>query len=151
VEEPEEIVVEVDEEAGRVELREMILFETGSAEILPQSYPLLNQIARVLNENPQVELVRIEGHTDNQGGAAYNLDLSQRRAESVRTSLIERGVDEDRLLAEGFGLTRPVADNATEEGRADNRRVEMHILDAETAAEREGEQESDEEEVEEAE
>ena len=141
VEEPEEVVVEIDEEAGRVELREMVFFETGSAAIAGQSGPLLNQIARVLNENPQVEQVRIEGHTDNQGGAEFNMDLSQRRAESVREALIERGVAPERLTARGYGLTRPVADNRTEEGRAENRRVEMHIVEPGEGEEGEEEEE----------
>ncbi len=131
VDEPEEVVVEVDEEAGRIELREMIFFETGSDEIDSVSFPLLNQLARVLNENPQVERVRIEGHTDNRGGAEFNMDLSERRAASVKEALIGRGVEEGRLTSQGFGLTRPIADNNTEEGRAENRRVEFHITDAE--------------------
>lgn len=134
VEEPEEIVVEVDEEENRIEIKDVIHFGHNSAEIEDRSSPLLNQIARVLNENPQVERVRIEGHTDDQGRAEYNMDLSKRRAESVREALIERGVHPDRLEAEGFGMTRPLVQGTSDSARAQNRRVEMHIVELEKEA-----------------
>ena len=72
--------------------------------------------------------MEIQGHTDNIGSAAYNKDLSQRRAESVRTYLIGKGVAEGRLTAHGYGLEQPVADNKTEKGRAKNRRVEFRLI-----------------------
>jgi outer membrane protein OmpA-like peptidoglycan-associated protein len=71
--------------------------------------------------------VRVEGHTDNRGGAAMNMGLSTRRAASVATWLIKHGVDKSRLTSKGFGLTKPIDTNATEEGRQNNRRVEFHI------------------------
>jgi OmpA-OmpF porin, OOP family len=73
--------------------------------------------------------IRIEGHTDNQGSAAYNKGLSQRRAEAVVAYLVKNGIDKSRLTARGFGLEKPIADNHTEEGRAMNRRVVFGIPD----------------------
>ena len=70
----------------------------------------------------------MEGHTDNRGSAAYNHDLSRRRAASVMRALVQRGIAADRLVAEGYGFDRPVADNRTALGRAKNRRVEFTIL-----------------------
>ena len=72
----------------------------------------------------------VEGHTDSQGGAGYNQDLSQRRAQSVRDYLVTRGIAADRVTSQGFGLTRPIADNASAEGRANNRRVEIVVQPA---------------------
>jgi outer membrane protein OmpA-like peptidoglycan-associated protein len=111
-------------ETGRAVVRE-IRFATNSAQILPESGAVLAQIARLLREDPKLELV-IEGHTDSVGGAEFNLDLSRRRAEAVKRWLADKeGISEVRLATVGFGLTRPVADNATDEGRAQNRRVEL--------------------------
>jgi outer membrane protein OmpA-like peptidoglycan-associated protein len=69
----------------------------------------------------------VEGHADSQGAAEYNQELSQRRAEAVRTYLVSRGISAERVSAQGFGLTRPIADNASAEGRANNRRVEIVV------------------------
>jgi outer membrane protein OmpA-like peptidoglycan-associated protein len=111
-------------ETGRAVVRE-IRFATNSAQILPESGTVLAEIARILREDPKLELV-IEGHTDNVGGADFNLDLSRRRADSVKRWLADKeGIGEVRLATVGLGLTRPVADNATEDGRAQNRRVEL--------------------------
>jgi outer membrane protein OmpA-like peptidoglycan-associated protein len=73
----------------------------------------------------------VEGHTDNQGPAAHNLDLSKRRAASVMKYLTDHGVDASRLTSEGYGDTQPIADNKTAKGREQNRRVEMKILEQE--------------------
>ncbi|RAL20940.1 hypothetical protein DL240_14800 [Lujinxingia litoralis] len=124
-------LVKIDEETKRIEISEIVYFATGSDEIEERSFELLNQVAQVLENNPQVEAVRIEGHTDNVGRRASNVDLSQRRAESVRTYLINRGIVAERLSAQGFGPDRPVADNGTATGRGKNRRVEFHIADDE--------------------
>ena len=124
-------LVEVDEERERIEIGEVVYFEVNSHEIAARSHRLLDQVATVLRDNPQLVRVRIEGHTDSTGSRDYNLDLSQRRAESVRAYLIGQDVAGERLDARGFGPDRPVEDNATEEGRAANRRVEFHIVEIE--------------------
>lgn len=100
-------------------------FDFNSSEIRPDSRPVLDQAARILNEHPGVT-VRVEGHTDAIGGAEYNEALSVRRAESVYRYLVNQGVDPERFTIEGFGKSRPIASNATEAGRAQNRRVELH-------------------------
>ena len=114
-------------EYGRLYIFGKVLFPTGSAHIDRRSGPLLDQIAVALKSNPQVGRIRIEGHTDNIGGAGFNLQLSQERAESVRAALIKRGVDGNRLSTRGLGETRPVAPNRSPAGRAKNRRVEFII------------------------
>ena len=103
---------------------EGVNFITDSAELTPGSKRVLNRVANSLKEWSEVD-VEIEGHTDNVADDAYNMDLSQRRAESVRAYLISRGVSASRLTAKGYGETRPVASNNTPEGRAHNRRVEL--------------------------
>jgi len=99
-----------------------VLFDTATARIKSESYPVLDAIFGVLLKNPAMKL-GIEGHTDNQGNEAYNLKLSQKRADSVRDYLVDKGIDAKKLIPEGFGMTRPRASNDTEEGRALNRRV----------------------------
>jgi outer membrane protein OmpA-like peptidoglycan-associated protein len=102
-----------------------IHFETGSDVVLPDSAPVLRQIAAYLEANPEVKL-QITGHTDNVGAAGGNLDLSQRRAASVARALTDQlAVAPDRLTTDGKGDTQPMANNATSEGRAMNRRVEF--------------------------
>ena len=88
--------------------------------------PLLDDVAQVLNDNPTIH-IRIEGHTDSVGSAKYNRKLSDGRANSVMSELISRGIEPGRMEAEGFGEDRPIDTNETKEGRANNRRVEMHI------------------------
>lgn len=106
---------------------ENLYFATDSDVLLPESLPELRSLANWLKANPGVR-VRIEGHTDSQGGAAYNLDLSTRRAEGVYRELIVQGIDSNRLEFKGFGLNKPIDSNATEAGRARNRRTEVLIL-----------------------
>lgn len=102
-----------------------ILFATASADILPESRDTLVEIARLLTQDSQLELL-VVGHTDNVGTHDYNMDLSNRRARAVRQTLIEEfGVGAARLSAHGVGFLAPVASNATEDGRARNRRVEL--------------------------
>ncbi len=113
-----------------IELGDNIFFETGRYVIQERSFPLLDNIAKTLNENPQIRKVRIEGHTDNQGEAAANEKLSTQRVWVVREYLAEKGVDKSRLAYRGYGQTRPIASNDTDEGRAKNRRVEISIIDA---------------------
>ncbi len=99
-------------------------FKTASAELLEESYYMLEQVYNSLEAYPNVK-VEIGGHTDNQGGAQYNLVLSYQRAKSVMDYLIMRGISATRLVAKGYGLEKPVASNNTAEGRALNRRVEV--------------------------
>jgi outer membrane protein OmpA-like peptidoglycan-associated protein len=101
-----------------------ILFDLDSASIRPESRPVLDDVLGVLKGEPGWK-VTIEGHTDASGGDAHNLELSQKRAESVKAYLAAGGIDAGRLRTKGFGESQPVADNATELGRAQNRRVEL--------------------------
>ncbi|WP_201094653.1 OmpA family protein [Thiocystis minor] len=101
-------------------------FSPGQATLPAGELASLERIAALLKEQPELT-VRIEGHTDSLGGAELNLSLSQRRAEAVRQSLIERGVEAVRLSVEGIGAARPIADNATAAGRSLNRRVEVYV------------------------
>ena len=101
-----------------------INFDFDKANIKPESIPILDEVVDYLKANPNVKM-EIQGHTDNKGTAAYNLKLSDRRAAAVKTYLVSKGIDADRLTTKGYGLTKPVAPNNTEEGRARNRRVEF--------------------------
>ena len=102
-----------------------ILFDTGKATIKPASESVLNNIADILDDYPNVRF-RIEGHTDSTGSAELNQRLSQERAQSVVNFLIEKGIPSERMTAVGYGEDRPIADNNTTEGRRTNRRVEIH-------------------------
>jgi OOP family OmpA-OmpF porin len=102
-----------------------IYFETGKATLKKESYAQLDALVTILNKYPEANLT-IEGHTDNVGGDEYNMDLSQRRTDSVKAYLMSKGILESRLKAIGFGETKPIADNTKASGRAKNRRVELH-------------------------
>lgn len=104
-----------------------IFFETSSAGLKKESFVELNRVIRILSQNSEME-IEVSGHTDNVGNKSYNEELSQKRAQSVVNYLKENGVNESRLVAKGYGMDKPVADNDTEEGRAENRRVEFTIL-----------------------
>jgi OmpA-OmpF porin, OOP family len=115
------------EDKKKVELAiKLVQFETGKATLLPASNKVLDDVADVLKKYPEYSL-SIEGHTDNQGDDARNLDLSQRRAKTCYDYLVAKGVDAARLSHAGFGETKPVADNTTAAGRAQNRRVEFGL------------------------
>jgi OOP family OmpA-OmpF porin len=103
-----------------------IFFETGSYKILRKSFPSLNDIVQVLKENPALNLV-IEGHTDNQGTPVGNKVLSENRAEAVKQYLQQKKISDIRLQSVGYGQEKPIATNATTEGRAMNRRVELKL------------------------
>ena len=103
-----------------------ITFETNSADLKPQFFAVLDSVALVAQKYDQT-VVEVTGHTDSTGSAAYNQTLSEQRAATVATYLNTRGIDRQRILAFGRGLTQPVADNATAEGRALNRRVEIRL------------------------
>jgi outer membrane protein OmpA-like peptidoglycan-associated protein len=103
-----------------------IQFETAKDVIKKPSYIILNKVVDILKENPSYN-IEINGHTDNQGNVAKNLDLSQKRSDAVKKYLVDGGINASRLTTKGFGATMPVADNATAAGRAKNRRVEFKV------------------------
>ena len=105
-----------------------VLFAFNKAELSAQAAPRLDKLANFLKQFPDRKLL-IEGYTDSVGGDSYNQSLSERRAQSVRDALVQRGVDSSRITALGYGKAHPVADNASPEGRAMNRRVEIIITD----------------------
>ncbi|MBV8759112.1 MAG: OmpA family protein [Deltaproteobacteria bacterium] len=111
-----------------IEILDMIYFEYDKAIIKKESYPILDAVAATLQGNPSIQLVEIQGHTDERGDDAYNLDLSDRRAHSVRQYLIDKGVDEKRLTAQGYGETQPLDRSHNEKAWAKNRRVAFLIL-----------------------
>ncbi len=116
-----------DEPRGMViTLSGSVLFASNRSELLPEAKTRLDQVSDVLLTTKERNLT-VEGHTDSQGSDVYNMQLSQSRADSVRTYLIQRGYEADRIQAHGMGEANPVADNATAEGRANNRRVEIVI------------------------
>lgn len=108
-----------------------ITFDFGRADVKPQFYGVLNNLATTLNQFPETRL-QIAGHTDNVGSDASNLQLSQQRANSVRTYLASTGVAAQRMQAVGYGESRPVADNGSDYGRAQNRRVEITLIPVQT-------------------
>jgi OOP family OmpA-OmpF porin len=116
-------------EGSTVRVLQQVHFATGSATILPDSFPMLQEIVQLLKATPGIKKMRIEGHTDNRGAADMNLDLSKRRAASVKNWLIQHGIEATRLESEGYGLTKPIESNDTDAGRQANRRVEFHITE----------------------
>lgn len=104
-----------------------IYFATGKSDILPQSYNELQHLLEQLRTNPDLK-IELRGHTDNQGTAGFNMQLSQARAEAVAQYLINRGIDVSRIQTQGFGKSMPVDSNDTPEGRSHNRRVEYRVL-----------------------
>lgn len=125
--EPERVVLRDD----RIEIRQAVQFEFGKAVLLDESKDLLDEVAGIIKDNPGIKKVRVEGHTDNVGNRQTNLRLSRERAASVRQYLISQGVAANRLVAQGYGMSKPVDTNDTEEGRAKNRRVEFNIVERE--------------------
>ncbi|MFL5350035.1 MAG: outer membrane exchange protein TraB [Hyalangium sp.] len=115
-------------QGNKILILEPVNFATDQDVILSESFPVLEEVSQVLKTHPEIQRILIEGHTDSRAGEAYNLDLSKRRAASVRSYLQESGVQPERLCSQGFGQSRPVAENDTEEGMARNRRVEFTIL-----------------------
>lgn len=103
-------------------------FESNSDRLLPGATEVLDDAAATLRKNPSIR-VEVEGHTDSDGAAAYNESLSARRATTVRDYLVTRGVDENRMTVRGYGESRPIADNTTATGKAQNRRVVLGIVD----------------------
>ena len=114
-------------EVGATVNLENVLFDRGNAVMLPGSYETLDEVAEFLQENPNVE-IEVAGHTDNQGRADLNLELSQERAAAVKQYLVDQGVATNRISQVGYGGTRPLVSNAIEEERSKNRRVEFTIV-----------------------
>ncbi len=110
-----------------VELKGVVRFRSGSATLEPSALPLLKQVASVLKAAASLS-IEIQGHTDDVGSALKNVRLSQKRAEAIRAVLVKAGVAQSRLVAKGYGPTRPRASNSTPAGREQNRRVEFLIL-----------------------
>lgn len=119
----------VEVRIGQIVIKQQIFFALGKDTIQPQSFPLLKAVAETLILLPQIKKVRVEGHTDDIGAPANNLDLSRRRAQSVMRWLVDHSVEPERLVAEGYGDTRPIADNKNLKLKTKNRRVDFIILD----------------------
>jgi OOP family OmpA-OmpF porin len=114
---------------NKIEIREKIQFDYDKATIKEASFGLLHEIADVITKNPHIKRIQIEGHASSEGSASHNKTLSDERARAVMTWLTSNGIAVGRLTAIGFGIERPIADNATEAGRETNRRVEFEILE----------------------
>jgi outer membrane protein OmpA-like peptidoglycan-associated protein len=113
----------------RIAIKQQVQFVAGSAEIAPASTALLSEVADVLLRNQDIARVEVQGHTDNSGTEVVNTELSERRAQAVRDWLVKAGVEAERLSAKGYGSSRPLAPNITQQNRARNRRVELVILE----------------------
>lgn len=107
---------------------ENVHFDSGSFEIKKQSEKALKELFDALNSNPKMK-IEIAGHTDDLGDDKSNMNLSQQRADAILTWLVKKGIQEDRLLAKGYGEVKPVADNNTPEGRQLNRRTEVRVIE----------------------
>jgi outer membrane protein OmpA-like peptidoglycan-associated protein len=114
---------------GELKILDAVQFKHGSAEITPDSYSLLDQVALTMKANPDVKRIRVEGHTDDTGPEDINQRLSQQRAEAVRRYIIHKGVNPDRLTAKGYGESRPRESGTSDQARARNRRVQFVIED----------------------
>jgi OmpA-OmpF porin, OOP family len=114
--------------ASNIAIMDKVQFETGKANVKPESHGLLDEVAKMLKDNPQVELISVEGHTDSTGSPDFNRKLSQQRAEAVAKYLASKGIKGARMEPKGFGPDRPIADNESDTGREANRRVEFNIL-----------------------
>lgn len=133
------VAVEAPKEEPRVEItddkiviREKVQFDFDKATIRSESDDLLAEVAKVMNDNPRIKKIRIEGHASSEGNDDHNMKLSKNRAKSVLNHLVKKGkVSKDRLESEGYGSDRPISSNDSETGREANRRVEFTILEQE--------------------
>jgi OOP family OmpA-OmpF porin len=114
---------------NKIEIHEKIQFDLDKATIKPESFSLMNEIGDVISKNPQIKSIRIEGYASSEGDAKHNKQLSDARAKAVMKYLVDHKVPAGELQAIGYGIEHPIADNATEDGREKNRRVEFTILD----------------------
>jgi outer membrane protein OmpA-like peptidoglycan-associated protein len=125
----EEAKPRVELRDNKIEIHEKIQFDFDKATIQDVSFSLLNEVRDVIKKNAHIKKIAIEGHASAEGGAAYNLELSDQRAKAVMRYLAEHGIPKEMLTAKGFGVTRPIADNETDTGREKNRRVEFNITE----------------------
>ncbi len=120
VKEQEQIKKKLNKNAGSIQ------FKKGTSKLLPSSDRALNDIVKILNDNPKAKLI-IKGYTDNVGSDASNIALSQKRADAVKAYILKKGIKEEQISSKGMGSANPVSDNKTEKGREQNRRVEIEI------------------------
>jgi outer membrane protein OmpA-like peptidoglycan-associated protein len=133
------LAVDQVERGVQIVLPSTVLFETGKSSFnVAEAGPYLNRVADLLIRKTQKQ-VAVEGHTDADGSEALNQALSQARAKAVEEALVQRGVPQARLMAQGFSFNRPVASNATDDGKRLNRRVELIVLEEQVAHLTEGE------------
>ena len=104
-----------------------VRFDTAKWDIKPEGYGVINEAVDILKTNPSLKL-EVQGHTDNRGAAGYNQDLSEKRAKAVMNYILGKGIANTRLTFVGYGFSKPATSNATAEGRALNRRVELKPL-----------------------
>lgn len=121
---------------NRIEIGEKIQFAYDKAEVLSVSFAILDELAKVIQENPHVQKLSVEGHASEEGEEPHNQLLSEARAEAVRLYLVAKGVSAERLSSIGFGESKPLVSNETEAGRETNRRVEFHITKQEVTKEK---------------
>jgi outer membrane protein OmpA-like peptidoglycan-associated protein len=114
-------------EVGQVVRLNNVFFDFDSTALRPESFPELDRVVMFMNENPNVE-IQIEGHTDAKGADDYNLNLSGGRITSVEAYMESKGIAPSRIVTKSYGESVPIADNETEEGRQQNRRVEFKII-----------------------
>ena len=114
---------------SEIVILQQVQFTTGTAKLTGNSDEILEEVASVLKERTEITRMEVQGHTDNKGNKAANKNLSQRRAEAVVKAVVAKGVAAERLTAKGYGQEEPIADNATEDGRARNRRVQLEVLE----------------------
>jgi outer membrane protein OmpA-like peptidoglycan-associated protein len=126
---PPKALGRVKVEGNKIEITEQINFDKAGAVIRTDSLGLIDEIAKAIKENDKIKKVSVEGHTSSEGEATANMKLSADRAAAVMKALVERGIDKSKLVSKGFGITKPIGDNATPDGRQKNRRVEFVILD----------------------
>jgi OOP family OmpA-OmpF porin len=121
---------------NKIEIHEKIQFDFDKATIKEASFDLMNEIVKVIASNPQIKRIRVEGYASSEGSADHNQKLSKDRAGSVMSYLTSHGIAAKELAAQGYGAEKPIADNNTEEGREQNRRVEFVILEEDVTKKR---------------
>lgn len=114
-------------EVGQTVRLQNIFFDYGKSDLRPESFPELDRVVKLLNENPNMK-IEVSGHTDNMGNDSFNMNLSEERAQSVKNYFVSKNINEIRVIAKGYGKNKPVESNETEDGRQLNRRVEFTIL-----------------------